>query len=105
MGLWTPLLVSSLQYRFLSYRRKESPNYMSGRATGPRWDVAKRVHARECNDATYTFQESDQEQAHSYGLLPTGLISYGGYVKDTLSELIFCRAAVETNYEPDTSTP
>jgi RPA family protein len=35
-------------------------------------EVARRLFAREFNDATYTFKESDDELAPNYTLLPTG---------------------------------
>jgi RPA family protein len=35
-------------------------------------EVAKRLFAREFNDATYTFKESEDELAPNYTLLPTG---------------------------------
>ncbi|EMA47821.1 hypothetical protein C450_20921 [Halococcus salifodinae DSM 8989] len=35
-------------------------------------EVARRVFAREFNDATYMFKESDDELAPNYTLLPTG---------------------------------
>lgn len=62
------------------------------------------MYARECTDATDTFQETDQEWTPIYGLVPTGLIFYRGYVVDTLSEWICCRTAVRTSYEPNEST-
>ena len=38
----------------------------------PTREVARRVFAREFNDAGYTFKESDDERAPVYALLPTG---------------------------------
>lgn len=38
----------------------------------PTREVAKRAFAREFNDATYTFKESDDDRAPLYALLPTG---------------------------------
>lgn len=38
----------------------------------PTREVAKRVFAREFNDASYTFKESDDDRAPLYALLPTG---------------------------------
>ena len=35
-------------------------------------EVARRVLAAEFNDVTYTFKESDDDRAPTYGLLPTG---------------------------------
>jgi RPA family protein len=35
-------------------------------------EIARRVFAREFNDATYAFKESDDELAPNYTLLPTG---------------------------------
>lgn len=35
-------------------------------------EVARRVLAAEFNDTTYTFKESDDDRAPTYGLLPTG---------------------------------
>jgi len=39
---------------------------------GPRREVAKRVFAREFNDATYEFQEANHDRATQWTLLPTG---------------------------------
>jgi RPA family protein len=41
-------------------------------AATPTREVARRVFAREFNDATYTFKESDDERAPNFSLLPTG---------------------------------
>ncbi|SDE90783.1 RPA family protein [Halorientalis regularis] len=41
-------------------------------AAVPSREVARRVFAREFNDASYTFKESDDERAPVYLLLPTG---------------------------------
>lgn len=59
---------------------------MNVRATGPKREVAKRVFAREFNEATYTFQESDEDRAPIYVLLPTGSKANRVFVVGTLSE-------------------
>lgn len=59
---------------------------MSERTTIPRREVAKRVYAREFNDATYEFKESDEERAPKYVLLPTGSKANRVFVVGTLSE-------------------
>ena len=41
-------------------------------SSAPTREVARRVFAREFNDASYTFKESDDERAPVYSLLPTG---------------------------------
>ena len=41
-------------------------------SSAPTREVARRVFAREFNDAGYTFKESDDERAPVYSLLPTG---------------------------------
>ena len=52
----------------------------------PTREVAKRVFAREFNDATYTFKESDDERAPVYVLLPTGQRANRIFVVGTLTE-------------------
>jgi RPA family protein len=52
----------------------------------PTREVAKRVFAREFNDATYTFKESDDERAPNFALLPTGDRSNRVFVVGTLTE-------------------
>lgn len=49
-------------------------------------EVAYRVFSSEFNQATYTFQESDEEQAPIYALLPTGAAANRVFVIGTLSE-------------------
>ncbi|WP_435079884.1 RPA family protein [Halococcus sp. AFM35] len=51
-------------------------------------EVAKRLFAREFNDATYTFKESEDELAPNYTLLPTG---------DRVNRLFFAGTLTETN--------
>lgn len=52
----------------------------------PSREVARRVLATEFNDATYTFQESDDERAPRYALLPTGARANRVFVVGTLTE-------------------
>jgi uncharacterized protein len=49
-------------------------------------EVAKRAFAAEFNDATYTFQESDEDRAPVYVLLPTGEKANRVFVVGTLTE-------------------
>jgi len=55
-------------------------------ASVPTREVAKRVFAREFNDATYTFKESDDDRAPVYVLLPTGESANRVFVVGTLTE-------------------
>lgn len=59
---------------------------MSRQGTAPRREVARRVFARELNDATYTFRESDDDRAPVYALLPTGAKANRVFVVGTLTE-------------------
>jgi RPA family protein len=52
----------------------------------PTREVARRVFAREFNDASYTFQESDDDRAPVYLLLPTGEKANRVFVAGTLTE-------------------
>jgi len=52
----------------------------------PTREVARRVFAREFNDASYTFKESDDERAPLYLLLPTGTRANRVFVAGTLTE-------------------
>ncbi|MFB6135782.1 MAG: RPA family protein [Halobacteriaceae archaeon] len=52
----------------------------------PTREVARRVFAREFNDASYTFKESDDERAPLYLLLPTGEKANRVFVVGTLTE-------------------
>ncbi|EMA54755.1 RPA family protein, partial [Halococcus thailandensis] len=54
----------------------------------PGREVAKRLFAREFNDATYTFKESEDELAPNYTLLPTG---------ERVNRLFFAGTLTETN--------
>jgi hypothetical protein len=49
-------------------------------------EVAHRAFAREFNDATYTFRESDDDRAPVYALLPTGAKANRVFVVGTLTE-------------------
>ena len=49
-------------------------------------EVARRLFAREFNDATYTFKESDDELAPNYTLLPTGERANRLFFVGTLTE-------------------
>jgi RPA family protein len=51
-------------------------------------EVARRLFAREFNDATYVFKESDDELAPNYTLLPTG---------ERANRLFFVGTLTETN--------
>lgn len=55
-------------------------------ASTPTREVAHRVFARELNDATFTFRESDEERAPLYALLPTGAKANRVFVVGTLTE-------------------
>jgi RPA family protein len=55
-------------------------------ATTPTREVAQRVFAREFNDATYTFKESDDDRAPLYVLLPTGARANRIFIVGTLTE-------------------
>jgi RPA family protein len=55
-------------------------------ASTPTREVARRVFAREFNDATYTFKESDDDRAPLYALLPTGERANRVFVVGTLTE-------------------
>jgi len=59
---------------------------MSERSTAPMREVAQRAFAREFNDATYTFRESDDDRAPVYALLPTGATANRVFVVGTLTE-------------------
>jgi RPA family protein len=55
-------------------------------SSAPTREVAQRVFAREFNDASYTFKESDEERAPVYLLLPTGERANRVFVVGTLTE-------------------
>jgi len=55
-------------------------------ASTPTREVARRVFAREFNDASFTFKESDDERAPVYLLLPTGQRANRVFVVGTLTE-------------------
>ncbi len=55
-------------------------------SSAPTREVARRVLAREFNDATYTFKESDDERAPVYVCLPTGERANRIFVVGTLTE-------------------
>jgi hypothetical protein len=57
---------------------------MSGEV--PTREVARRAFAREFNDATYEFRESEEERAPVYALLPTGARANRVFVVGTLTE-------------------
>jgi RPA family protein len=56
-------------------------------ASSPSRETALRVFAREFNDATYTFTESDDERAPNYVLLPTGAKANRVFVVGTVTEV------------------
>ncbi|MFB6070180.1 MAG: RPA family protein [Halanaeroarchaeum sp.] len=55
-------------------------------STTPSREIARRVFAREFNDATHTFKESDDERAPLYALLPTGERANRVFLVGTLTE-------------------
>ncbi len=55
-------------------------------STTPTREVARRVFAREFNDAGYTFKESDDDRAPLYLLLPTGERANRVFAVGTLTE-------------------
>jgi len=55
-------------------------------SSAPTREVARRVFAREFNDATYSFKESDDDRAPLYVLLPTGERANRIFVVGTLTE-------------------
>jgi len=55
-------------------------------SSAPTREVARRVFAREFNDASYTFKESEEERAPVYLLLPTGERANRVFVVGTLTE-------------------
>ena len=52
----------------------------------PSREIAHRVFATEFNDATHTFQESDEDRAPVYALLPTGAKANRVFIAGTLTE-------------------
>lgn len=52
----------------------------------PSREIAHRVFAAEFNDATHTFQESDEDRAPVYALLPTGAKANRVFIAGTLTE-------------------
>jgi hypothetical protein len=52
----------------------------------PTREVARRVFAREFNEASHTFKESDEERAPLYALLPTGERANRVFLVGTLTE-------------------
>jgi hypothetical protein len=52
----------------------------------PTREVARRVFAREFNDSSYTFKESEDERAPVYLLLPTGARANRIFLVGTLTE-------------------
>ena len=59
---------------------------MSADGSVPSREVARRAFAREFNDASYTFKESDDDRAPVYLLLPTGERANRVFVVGTLTE-------------------
>lgn len=59
---------------------------MSQQDQAPGREVAQRAFAREFNDATHTFQESDDDRAPVYALLPTGAKANRVFVVGTLTD-------------------
>jgi RPA family protein len=55
-------------------------------SAAPSREVARRVFAREFNDAKHTFRESEEERAPVYVLLPTGERANRVFVVGTLTE-------------------
>ena len=52
----------------------------------PSREIAHRVFAAEFNDATHTFQESEEDRAPVYALLPTGAKANRVFIAGTLTE-------------------
>jgi len=63
-----------------------STNSNTGSDGGTGREVARRMFAREFNDATYTFKESDDELAPNYTLMPTGERANRLFFMGTLTE-------------------
>lgn len=59
---------------------------MSQQDQAPQREIAHRVFAREFNDATHTFRESDDDRAPVYALLPTGTKANRVFIVGTLTE-------------------
>lgn len=59
---------------------------MSQQGQAPMREIAQRAFAREFNDATHTFRESDDDRAPVYVLLPTGAKANRVFVVGTLTE-------------------
>lgn len=59
----------------------------SGNEMIPSREVARRVFAREFNDATYQFKESEDERAPNYSLFPTGEKANRVFVAGTVVEV------------------
>jgi RPA family protein len=57
-----------------------------GQSQAPQREVAHRTFAREFNDATHTFKESDDDRAPVYALLPTGVKANRVFIVGTLTE-------------------
>ena len=55
-------------------------------SSSPTREVARRVFAREFNDATHTFKQSDDDLAPRYALLPTGKRANRVFVVGTLTQ-------------------
>lgn len=53
----------------------------------PSREVARRVFAREFNDASYQFKESEDERAPNYSLLPTGEKANRVFIGGTVVEV------------------
>lgn len=59
---------------------------MSQQDQAPQRELAHRAFAREFNDATHTFRESDDDRAPVYALLPTGAKANRVFIVGTLTE-------------------
>lgn len=57
-----------------------------GQSQAPQREVAHRTFAREFNEATHTFKESDDDRAPVYALLPTGVKANRVFIVGTLTE-------------------
>jgi RPA family protein len=64
----------------------DSQTQDSSQSQAPQREVAHRAFAREFNDATHTFKESDDDRAPVYALLPTGAKANRVFVVGTLTE-------------------
>jgi RPA family protein len=70
----------------MSQQQDTDDSDTDGSDTAPSREIAHRVFAREFNDATHTFRESDDDRAPVYVLLPTGAKANRVFLVGTLTE-------------------